>query len=285
MEITSELVYQLITEQFYNWHDLEITPVSHSGNDNRTFHLGTKMTVRLPSAKRYVSQIEKEAKWLPFLAKHLTLPISKPIAIGKPNNNYPYPWSINQYIEGIPLNQTSVDKVTLAKELAAFLKQLQQIDIKDAPLAEKHNFFRGANPIVYHDQVEATLKQQKDLPVTKLKNLWQQAIDAEYEQEPVWLHGDIAPGNLLIKNGHLCGVIDFGIMAVGDPACDYAMAWTYFDRQSRPYFLAGLDQGMIMRARGWALWKALITYDDVNEEIAKNAKDTINEILKEEEMK
>lgn len=97
----------------------------------------------------------------------------------------------------------------------------------------------------------------------------------------MWLHGDIAPGNLLVVGGRLCGVIDFGIMGIGDPACDYAMAWTFFDGQSRKYFLQGLDEGTVDRARGWALWKALITYHSSQASVAENAKYTINEIMSE----
>lgn len=131
--------------------------------------------------------------------------------------------------------------------------------------------------------MEAVLRERKDdLPVEKLRNLWERAVVSEWDRPPVWIHGDVAPGNLLVKDGSLSGVIDFGIMGVGDPACDYAMAWTFFDSLSRAYFLQDLDAGTIDRARGWALWKALITLDADNAEVAANAKFTLNAILNEE---
>lgn len=100
IEISKDLVGRLIKEQFPQWANLRIEPVKHSGHDNRTFHLGDKMAVRLPSGPDYVPQVEKEAKWLQFLAKHLSLPISNPIAIGKPSEDYPFTWSVNSYLDG-----------------------------------------------------------------------------------------------------------------------------------------------------------------------------------------
>lgn len=283
IEITKELVQQLINTQFPEWKDLEIRPVARSGHDNRTFHLGEEMTVRLPSGPEYVEQIEKEARWLPFLAKGLSLPISAPVALGKPTVEYPFPWSVNRYIQGEPACSGNVpDPKRLAKELAAFLRQLQSIDTQGAPAPGPHNFFRGASPAVYNDQMEAALQKPKDgLPLQKFRALWKRAIASEWKKPPVWIHGDVAPGNLLMKGGSLCGVIDFGIMGTGDPACDYAMAWTFFDSHSRALFLEGLDPDTVDRARGWALWKALITYDSPDPLVAENARFTLNSILEE----
>lgn len=283
IEISKDLVGRLIKEQFPQWANLRIEPVKHSGHDNRTFHLGDKMAVRLPSGPDYVPQVEKEAKWLPFLAKHLSLPISNPIAIGKPSEDYPFTWSLNSYLDGETASEDNIsDKCHFAKELALFLRELQSIDTTGAPEAGKHNFYRGASPEVYTHQVYEALEAHKnDLPTEKFRILWEQAISSNWEQKPVWIHGDIASGNLLVKNGSLCGVIDFGIMGIGDPACDYAMAWTFFDEKSRKCFLRDLDQATIDRARGWALWKALITCSNINEDVVRNSKHTLNEIVAE----
>lgn len=283
MEISKDLVQQLIDTQFPEWSKLEIDAVAQGGHDNRTFHLGEEMTVRLPSGPEYVPQIEKEAKWLPFLQKELSLPISCPVAMGAPTDAYPFPWSVNRYIEGETVIQSNIGHMEdFATELSMFLKELQGISTEGAPAAGEHNFFRGANPAVYHGQVEAALNHpERDWPVQKIKTIWNKAIASNWQYPPVWLHGDIAPGNLLVKGGRLCGVIDFGIMGVGDPACDYAMAWTFFDSRSRQHFLRGLDVDTIDRARGWALWKALITYNDHNKAVSENARFTLNSILEE----
>ena len=283
IEISKELVSRLIKEQFPQWANLFIKPVEHSGHDNRTFHLGNDMTVRLPSGKEYVPQVEKEIKWLPILAQNISLPISCPIAKGKATEYYPFPWSVNKYIDGETLTESNIlSKNCFALELSGFLRELQSVDTKNAPVAGEHNFFRGAHPAVYNEQVTNVLQKLSNiLPTHIIRRIWENALLTKWEKQPVWLHGDIAPGNLLVKDGKLCGVIDFGIMGIGDPACDYAMAWTFFDSQNRKYFLQGLDRGTINRARGWALWKALITYHSPELSISQNAKHTINELMSE----
>lgn len=284
-DISIALVRKLIDGQFPSWRELEIRPVAQSGHDNRTFHLGDEMTVRLPSGPEYVAQIEKEARWLPALRGKLSLPISCPVALGRPTDDYPYPWSVNRYIEG---DTAAADHVlsmeTFAAELSAFLKELQTIDTEGAPMAGAHNFFRGASPAVYSEQVEHALRMpEKEWQAPKIEAIWKKAVASEWGHPPVWIHGDIAPGNLLVKNGHLCGVIDFGIMGIGDPACDYAMAWTFFDQSSRRRFLQGLDAATVDRARGWALWKALITYRDADQRAAENARFTLKSLMEEYE--
>ncbi|MEG0367407.1 MAG: aminoglycoside phosphotransferase family protein [Coprobacillus sp.] len=280
--ITVDIVKQLIHNQFPQWDTLEIYPVEKSGHDNRTFHLGNNMTIRLPSSLEYVAQVEKELKWLPILQQAISIPISSPLAKGEPETCYPFPWSINCFIEGETVNHNNIDKQTLACELDSFLKELQAIDITDAPVAGQHNFYRGGDLHVYDAQTQAALIELKDtLPIEKLNHIWQLALSTQWINRAVWIHGDIAPGNLLVRNNHLCGVIDFGIMGVGDPACDYAMAWTFFDSDTRKEFLKSLDDETINRARGWALWKALITYNSQDKEVSNNARITIQSILEE----
>jgi len=283
MEITSELVKKLIAQQFPQWRHLEIYPVEMSGHDNRTFHLGKEMSIRLPSGKAYASQIAKENQWLPYLQERLDYPVSSPIATGQPDEKFPYPWSVNRWIEGKTLlSITLEDKTALAKELSAALKKLQAVSSLGGPKAGSHNFYRGGDLRLYQKETMAALRNLENcLPTDILLAIWRQCIASVYTEEDVWVHGDIAPGNILMKDGHFYALIDFGILGVGDPACDYAMAWTYFDKNTRKYFLEGLSKGMIQRAKGWALWKALITYDDENQDISDNAKRTIQEILNE----
>ncbi len=278
MDIKIKTVQKLVKTQFPKWGDLEIKPVEKSGHDNRTFHLGDKMTVRLPSGKSYVPQVEKEYKWLPFLQKNLDFPISEPLAKGEGDEEYPFPWTINRYIDGESANGQNISSLSdFAIDLSEFLKKIQKIDTTNAPMAGEHNFYRGGDLSVYHDETIASLEKLKGiLPTEKLSDVWDTAISSKWEEKPVWIHGDVAPGNLLVSSGRLCAVIDFGIMGVGDPSCDYAMAWTFFDKKSRPLFLKGLHIDTINRAKGWALWKALITYNT-----DENAKKTIFEILSE----
>lgn len=285
MDITVELVKSLIASQFPQFQSLDIYPVEKSGHDNRTFHLGDNMTVRLPSGEGYAVQVEKESKWLPYLSRHLDFPISKPLYMGEPDCVYPYPWSIITWIPGETLFECTVlDRKELAAELAEALKKLQSVDCTGGPHGALYNYYRGCALKIYHKQTMDALEQLSGrLPTQKLLSIWMKCISKEYEGQDVWVHGDIAPGNILVMNGKFYGLIDFGVLGTGDPACDYAMAWTYFSPEERKYFLKGLPEDMIDRARGWALWKALITYDDENTDFKTNAHSTIDEILKESE--
>jgi aminoglycoside phosphotransferase (APT) family kinase protein len=264
IKIDVDLVSKLINSQFPEWSTLDIKPVKKSGNDNRTFHLGNSMSVRLPSDEAYVPQVEKEQKWLPILAKKLSTPISEPLAKGLPSDDYSFPWSVNKWLDGETLALENIDNLNqFANELGRFLVDLQSIDATGGPLAGEHNFYRGGDIVVYDEECRDAINNMNTFNKHLLKEIWELALASKWGNEPVWVHGDIAPGNILIKNGKMCAVIDFGILGVGDPSCDAAMAWTFFDESSRNVFKTALnfDGETWNRARGWALWKALITYN------------------------
>ena len=286
IDINVNLVQNLIKEQFPELSNLEIKPVKNDGHDNRTFHLGENMSVRLPSRDWYVPQVEKEHKWLPFLSKHLSLPISIPLAQGKPNKDYPYPWSIYKWLKGETVNNENiVDQNEFAKDLGGFLAEFQSIDASRGPIAGIHNFYRGGDLAVYDEQsINAIENNIEIFNEHLLKEIWGLSLDSKWDSEPVWLHGDIAPGNILVNDGKLCAVIDFGVLGVGDPSCDAAMVWTFFNSSSREVFKQALkmDEETWSRARGWALWKALITYDgnkNYNKIMAEESLRIINIII------
>ncbi|MBY6038064.1 aminoglycoside phosphotransferase family protein [Fictibacillus nanhaiensis] len=286
--INVSLVKSLINEQFPDWSHLEILPVQFSGNDNRTFHLGNNMSVRLPSSEHYAAQVEKEQNWLPKLAIKLSLPIQTPIAIGKPCKKYSLPWSVNKWLEGETLTHHNIyDIYQFAKDLGSFLLELQSIDASDGPLAGKHNFHRGGDLGIYDQECRDAIEPNKDtINAPVINEIWDLALESKWSKAPVWVHGDIAPGNILVNKGKLSAVIDFGILGVGDPACDAAMAWTFFDDKSRVAFKDALnmDEETWNRARGWALWKALITYNwnkHSNKATAEESLTIVNGIVQE----
>lgn len=267
LQIPLSLVTNLIAEQFPQWAHLSITPVEIGGWDNRTFHLGQHMSIRLPSAEAYATKVEIEQKWLPILAPHLSLDIPAPIAMGKPSTGYPFNWSIYKWIEGKSVNsvdKNSLDLNLLALDLANFLNELHKINITGGPLPGLHNFYRGDSPIVYDKQTRSAILKLKDLiDADAAINIWQKAISSKWDKEPVWIHGDLSIGNMLVKDNKLVAIIDFGGMAIGDPACDLVIVWNFLTQESRKIFKQnlGLDANTWTRARGWALWKALITLE------------------------
>lgn len=287
IQITTELVRSLIDTQFPEWKHLEIRPVDKSGHDNRTYHLGSEMTVRLPSHERYASAVEKETTWLPRFKHHLSLPIPAPITMGKPTEEYPLPWSVNQWIEGETVTEANIrDRNEFARDLAAFLQELQAIDATGGVPAGVQNFHRGGELAVYDSETRSAIEHAAGLyNAGLLTEMWGLALATKHRAAPVWIHGDVAVGNLLVRNGRLSGVIDFGTMGVGDPSSDLVMAWNYFDAESREVFLRSLNLGVdtVNRARGWALWKALITvrWQEPESESANWARRAIDRIIEE----
>ncbi|MEV0718297.1 aminoglycoside phosphotransferase family protein [Asanoa sp. NPDC050611] len=260
--IDVELVRKLVAEQFPRWADLPVRPVAVGGNDNRTFHLGDAMSVRLPSAEGYVASVEKEQRWLPVLAPHLPVPIPAPVAQGRPGAGYPWPWSINRWLGGETASHATVtDLSAFAVELAGFLRALQGVDTGGEPAAGRHSFWRGASLTHYDDETRkaiAALDGRIDGGAATRE--WDRALAAEWHGPPVWFHGDIASGNILVRDGRLAAIIDFGTSGVGDPACDLVISWTFLDAPARDAFrrALGVDDAAWQRGRGWALWKALI---------------------------
>ncbi len=274
VSINSALVKQLILSQFPQWKDLPIKPVALSGWDNRTYHLGDEMLVRLPSAESYAAQVDKEQTWLPILESKLPLQIPKPLALGQPEFGYPFNWSVYEWIEGRTLAEVESEKQMLAKELADFLTNLYQIPVMEGPAAGAHNFYRGGSLAVYDAETKQAIQVfDKSIDAKTTLRIWELALASSWQNAPVWVHGDISPGNLIVRDGHLHAVIDFGLLSVGDPACDLVMAWNYFDSKSRKVFkeAMALDSNTWHRARGWALWKALIIASGISKTNAVEA--------------
>ncbi|WDR06523.1 aminoglycoside phosphotransferase family protein [Devosia rhodophyticola] len=278
------LVRRLVGAQFPQWADLPVRPVAAGGWDNRTFHLGDTMSVRLPSAEHYVAQVEKEHEWLPRLAQQLPLPIPTPIGLGKPDPEFPAPWSIYGWIAGeTALPERIADLDTLARDLAGFLKALYRADAKGGPPAGAHNFYRGGSLGIYDRETRDAIAMLADsLDARLATTIWEAALSAEWHGPPVWVHGDVSAPNLLVADGCLCAVIDFGSAGVGDYACDLTIAWTLLDASARTIFKQAInaDFAFWARARGWALWKALITLADTNApEKADAARHVLNAVF------
>lgn len=260
MLINADLVASLVADQFPQWEALPIASVAQSGWDNRTFRLGSDKLVRLPSAAHYAPAIQTEQAWLPKLAPNLPVAIPKLLGKGKPTDRYPWRWSICDWIEGEHPIRKEANKV-LAAQVASFLKALHKIPSSGGPPAGDRNFHRGGDLSHYNDQTRAAIARLTDQTQRDAATqVWEEALVSVWGHDPVWVHGDFAAGNLLVQDGNLTGVIDFGQLAVGDPACDLTIAWTLFPSSERSSFrdAIGLGADTWARARGWAIWKALI---------------------------
>ncbi|MEU4035675.1 aminoglycoside phosphotransferase family protein [Streptomyces collinus] len=284
--IDASLVRRLIAAQFPQWAGLPVVPVEADGWDNRTYRLGDGMTVRLPTAEGYVPAVEKECAWLPRLAPSLPLAVPTVLAKGAPGEGYPFPWSVRGWLDGRTSSPGRVaDLPGFAVALAGFLLALQRCDTTGGPAAGPHSWYRGASPAHYDEETRRCLAALEGrLDTARATEVWEAALAAEWRETPVWFHGDVASGNLLVTDGRLSAVIDFGTSGVGDPACDLVIAWTMFSGESRAAFreAVGQDDGTWARARGWALWKAMLVLSecvDTNEALAAVHRRVIDEVL------
>lgn len=285
------LVGRLLAAQFPQLADLPIEPVLSAGTDNSIYRLGVDMALRFPRILAATARLEKELRWLPRLAPGLPLAVPVPLAKGTPAEGYPWLWSIYRWLKG---QNATLDRFAeprqAAIDLAQFITTLQRIDPIDGPPPGEHNFGRGV-PLAERDSsVRAAIASLDTmLDADAVIAAWEAALHAPaWQGPPVWIHGDLSPGNLLVVQGRLRGVIDFGGLSVGDPACDLIAAWNLFSAETRDVFRSALrvDDATWARGRGWALSVALIAlpyYLDTNPVIVDSARHTIGEVLADHE--
>ena len=259
---TVDLARKLIAQQFSEYVHLPIINVEKQGHDNRTYRLGNDLLIRMPTEESYALKVPKEQQLLPQLAKYLSVSIPAPIAMGRPSLDYPYPFSIYTWLPGKSVNLlvlTEQEQLQLALDLAGFLLELQSITRVAGPQPGQHNWWRGDHVSVYDCGAREQIAELAEIiNATAALDLWERACATRWHHDPMWIHGDLAIGNILIDDGKLFAVIDFGGAAVGDPACDLTIAWTYFSDEAREVFMQkmNLDGDTWLRAGAWALWKA-----------------------------
>ena len=286
LESDERLVRRLISDQFPHWANLSVTAVPSSGTENAIYRLGDEMAVRLP----YRANDDQTAKLdhcLPRLAPHLPLPITEPLGRGLPSKAYPAAWSVVRWLDGeVATLEQLDDPVEAATTLAAFVRSLMKIKPEGGPVPGEHNFSRGV-PLAARDELtRKAIRECSGLVDTgAVAQAWQQALAVpEWSRPPTWLHGDLAPDNLLVRDGRLSAVIDWGGLAVGDPATELLPAWNLFLGASRAAYreALGLDEATWRRGRGLALSVAIVALPYYNRTLpgrAENAKSVLRELL------
>ena len=228
IETDTALVRRLLAGQFPQWAELRIDLVASYGTDHDIYRLGDHLAARLPRIGWATRQAALEAEWLPKLAPHLPLALPTPVAMGQPAEGYPFNWSVYKWLPGANANDTLADLEQAALDLAAFVKALRRIDTTGAHPRRPHS--RGG-PLAEGDaQVRRSITQLGDrIDAAAALRAWEESLAAPaWAGTEVWVHGDLLPGNLLVVDGRLSAVIDFGSLNVGDPACDLQPAWNLF---------------------------------------------------------
>lgn len=286
-DVDIPLVRRLLVAQFPQWADLPVERVASAGTDNAIYRLGHDMAVRLPRIEAATAQVDKEHRWLPRLAPQLPLAIPIPLAEGRAAHGYPWRWSIYRWLDGKPASTDRIDDLQeAARTVAEFVAALQRVDAADGPTPGEHNFFRGVPLAQREGPTRAALERlEGSVDIDAVRTAWQAALEVpEHPGPSVWIHGDLSPGNLLVVDGRVNGVIDLGALAIGDPACDLIVAWNLLPAEARDVFRAALrvDDAEWARGRGWALSIALIQlpyYQNTNPLVAANARHVIHEVL------
>ncbi|MEH1015842.1 aminoglycoside phosphotransferase family protein [Micromonospora sp. CPCC 206060] len=255
-----DLVRRLLGAQFPRWADLPVHPVSSAGTNNAIYRLGDDLVVRLPRIADTVEQVEFEYRWLPRLAAHSPVAVPEPVAQGVPADGYPWPWAVNRWLPGRTAEVADGGGAAVATDLGGFVAALRRADPSGARQGYRSGPLRGRDALVRQWTAAARGLVDADAVLAA----WEEALAVpDWDGPPVWTHGDLLPGNLLVDDGRLVGVIDFGAAGVGDPACDALPAWTLFDPPAREMFraAAGFDDETWARGRGWALtFVSAVTY-------------------------
>ena len=252
--IEPELVRHLVDTQFPQWSSEPIQRVASAGTDNAMFRLGESLVVRLPRLDSAVDALVAEQAALPFLDRHVSIQIPEVVAAGLPTPRFGHPWSIYRWIDGTDAYTESVaNEVGIAAELGTFVREL-----RSAPPATQQQSFRGG-PLQLRDEITRRYVQavtaRGELPQRSSTAFWDHAMNLpDWSSEQAWLHADLLPGNVLIRDGELEAVIDFGGCGLGDPSCDLMAAWALFTGAARDAFLreGGPDIMTSRRGRAWA---------------------------------
>lgn len=284
--IDSALVRRLVDSQFPQWTALPLTLLDPAGSDHVIYRLGGELAVRLPRHRGPMVAARKEAVWLPRLARHLPLRIPVQEAVGEPGFGYPWPWSVTRWLPGeVATNVPELaDSDRTAQDLASFLMALEEFPAEQLWPDKISAGLVTGDPLATGDRRirEGIAQAEGSFPADALIDLWDAALAARQLDRPrVWIHGDFHAGNLLAMDGRISAVIDFSAIGIGDPACDFAVAFGLMSRRVRKLFrrTLGADEATWTRARGLAVAGGLIAYTSYGADNPRLAEQTARQIM------
>jgi aminoglycoside phosphotransferase (APT) family kinase protein len=282
VDIDLELVHRLIATQFPAWSDLDLEPVPLTGTVNALYRIGPAMVARFPRTNWAHGTFERQARWLPVIARSVPIAVPVPLGKGQPAFGYPYGWGVYSWLPGEPVTAgAATGEADLARSLAALLTGLGLVDPTAAPAQRRGDLRADWDRAV----AEALSALGEDVDTKAAAAAWQEALHADgWNGHPRWVHGDLMPANLLLTDGWLSGVIDWDASGVGDPAVDLQVAWNTLSATGREVLRKRLevDEASWARGKGWALCTGLVAlpyYRRSNPELAANARFRIAQVL------
>jgi aminoglycoside phosphotransferase (APT) family kinase protein len=268
------LVRRLVDSEFPHYAGLPLSRLDASGSTNALFRLGDDLLVRLPRQPGGGAGIDKEQRWLPQLSRHLPVAVPKTVALGEPAFGYSERWSIVGWIAGelpkacAPDDPPEPERSSLAADLADVILVLRGLEVPEAALTDPLlRWYRGRPLAEFDKQMRRAIQHCRsivdlDLDLDAALTVWTEALEVPgaYEVGPDrWFHSDLVAENLLLSDGRLTALLDFGGLAVGDPTIDLHGAWEVLDPPARAVFRSrlGVDDAEWLRGRAWALGIAL----------------------------
>lgn len=282
VEINLEIVRSLLLSQFPDLADGELAPIHPQGTDNKMYRLGESKVVRLPRIEGSVPSLQKEIEWLPLMAEKLSISVPVPTHVGVPSDDYPFPWVICDFFSGkSPSNNEELRQDLAANDLSNFINSMHKIDATNGPKCG-----RGMHINVRDNAVQKSIPLLGgDYDPKYLTSLWKKIVAAnEWQNPPVWIHGDLHLGNILASDKRISAVVDFGLCGVGDPSCDYMAAWTLLTKESRATFRSQVkaNDDCWLKAMGWAFSMGVLGYPyykETNPDFANMAKGALDAAL------
>jgi aminoglycoside phosphotransferase (APT) family kinase protein len=286
MPLNLETAQSIIARQFPQWAELPVRPFVSSGTDHQLFRLGDHMAVRFPITEDAARSIEDE--WTGLL-RFAGLPLITPqlLARGRPEPEFPHSWSVVNWIDGQDASAAAVsDWAEAARNLGLFVRALRAVEPGGGRICGPANGFRGSPLSTRDGWIRTCFDSVSDMFARQaLHAAWVEALAAPvWDKEPVWIHGDIHAANIVVNNGGVVSIVDFGLAALGDPACDLALAWSFLPTEYRDGFFdaAEAEDETVQRGKGWALYIgaiALSYYRERNSVLARIGKQAIGAVL------
>lgn len=254
--VSEELAARLLAAQFPKWADLALSPLGVAGSDNRMIRLGDGLVLRFPRVPSAADALAVEVRWLGWAAEASPLDVPELVAVGSPGLGYPFPWAVLRWIEGRDALADPVNDLAAAQALAGFIAALWAkgvptgAPVKREDLRSRDGFLR-----------EMVSRMTDEADPGLVLGLWDAALALpEWAGTPVPVHADLHPLNLLVRDGALIAVIDWGGFGVGDPAFDLICGWTMLEAPGRALLrdLLAVDDATWARGRAYAFSKAVM---------------------------
>ncbi len=283
-------VAALVGQQFPDWRGLPVRAVASSGTVNALFRIGDGLVARFPllgeDASAVRRQLLREAERMQELASSTRVPVPRPVALGEAGHGYPLPWSVQTWLTGVDaFADDPSDSTPFARDLATLILELRDADTRG------RNFDgsgRGGLLPAHDAWVESCFQASGELvDVPALRRLWERWRVLPVSGPDVMSHGDLIPGNVLVRGGRLAGLLDGGGFSPADPALDLVAAWHLLDDEPRRVFREqlGVDELEWARGEAWALEQAIGAgwyYRDTNPAMSRMAVRTLGRLLRAE---